>query len=167
MYFKPVWTLCLSMLCLQWGFEQHSESTLKDITPRLEDGGIQLDTVVFADSLQIPWQLATDGMDRIFFTQKKGVVSELDLHSKSLTNLLVLDSLPNEIQVGLLGIALHPNFDTDPFVFLSYTRYLDDEIVLSVSRYTYSDQTLASPVTILDSIPSFPISAGGRLMIIP
>ncbi len=167
MYFKPVWTLCLSILCLQWGCEQHSESTLKDTTPRLEDGGIQLDTVVFADSLQIPWQLATDGMDRIFFTQKKGVVSELDLHSKSLTNLLVLDSLANEIQVGLLGIALHPNFDTDPFVFLSYTRYLGDEIVLSVSRYTYSDQTLASPVTILDSIPSFPISAGGRLMITP
>ena len=64
---------------------------------------------------------------------------------------------------GLLGITLHPNFSTNGFVYLYYTKSGSGGDVASndslldnrVERYTWNGNTLVSP-TLITSLPADP-----------
>ena len=69
----------------------------------------------------------------------------------------VLDvSVDSASERGLLGIALHPNFPTTPFVYLYYTQSniagdtTGSALANRVYRYTWNGSALISPVLILD-----------------
>ena len=75
---------------------------------------------VYSDHLDTPWELmfAPDG--RLFFTQRPGVVSFIENGETKVW--LQLDSVVAEIgESGLLGIALHPNFSENKYVYIGYT----------------------------------------------
>jgi len=71
----------------------------------------------------------------------------------------VLDvDVSNNSERGLLGIAVHPNFATNFFVFLYYTESGSDgggPLGNRVYRYTWNGAALASPLLILD-LPAMP-----------
>ena len=75
----------------------------------------------------------------------------------------VLDvAVDNASERGMLGIAVHPNFPTSPFVYLYYTESSTSgdssgsPAANRVYRYTWDGATLASPLLILD----LPVSPG-------
>ena len=45
-------------------------------------------------------------------------------------------------EVGLLGMAFHPNFPSDPRIFLSYTTNISGQIISRVSAFTSTDNGL-------------------------
>ncbi|MDH3649398.1 MAG: PQQ-dependent sugar dehydrogenase, partial [Saprospiraceae bacterium] len=116
-------------------------------------------------NLEIPWQMCYLGDERLIFSEKKGTINELNLVTESVKELYRFDSVANEVQVGLLGLAAHPDFPETPHIFATHTYYANDEIVMRVVRLNYNNERLHSPTIIIDKIPSFPISAGGRLCI--
>ena len=75
-------------------------------------------------------------------------------------------------QDGLMGLALHPEFNTGkPYVYISYTYASTSSTVRKtrIARYTYnsSTQLLESPVTILEDIPGSNDHNSSRLAIGP
>jgi aldose sugar dehydrogenase len=69
----------------------------------------------------------------------------------------VLDvAVDNASERGLLGIAIHPNFPTSPFVYLYYTESstggdsTGSPLANRVYRYTWNGSTLVGPQLILD-----------------
>jgi aldose sugar dehydrogenase len=69
----------------------------------------------------------------------------------------VLDvAVDNASERGLLGIALHPNFPTPPFIYLYYTQSSTagdssgSPLANRVYRYTWNGSALVSPSLILD-----------------
>ena len=75
----------------------------------------------------------------------------------------VLDvAVDNASERGMLGIAVHPNFPTSPFVYLYYTESSTSgdssgsPAANRVYRYTWDGAMLASPLLILD----LPVSPG-------
>ena len=121
-------------------------------------------TIELAKDLQVPWQLAWLPPDRILFTEMTGSIKSLNIKSKEVKNVYQIPGLAREIQAGVLGLVLHPAFNTNSQVFVSYNYYLNEEIKLRVDLLTFEDDTLHFAKTIVDSIPSFAISIGGRLM---
>lgn len=70
---------------------------------------------------------------------------------------LVLDvAVDNNSERGVLGIALHPNFPTTPFVYLYFTQSATSSdtsgspLANRIFRYTWDGSVLLSPVLILD-----------------
>jgi glucose/arabinose dehydrogenase len=75
---------------------------------------------VYADHLDTPWELAFSPDGRLFFTQRPGVVSVIENGDTKVW--LNLDSTVAEIgESGLLGIALHPDFSQNGYVYIGYT----------------------------------------------
>ncbi|MBC7887489.1 MAG: fibronectin type III domain-containing protein [Ferruginibacter sp.] len=75
-------------------------------------------------------------------------------------------------QDGLMGLALHPQFNTGkPYVYISYTYQSTSTTVRKtrIERYTYNStaQTLGSPVTILEDIPGSNDHNSSRLAVGP
>ena len=64
---------------------------------------------------------------------------------------------------GLLGMALHPDFASNGWVYLYLTSTQGLEIVNRVERYVYKDHTLSERVLILEGIRGAPIHDGGRI----
>ncbi len=78
---------------------------------------------------------AGDGSQRIFVANKNGTITILDNNYNTLGTLLNLTGLLNlNSEMGLLGLAFHPNFSTNGYFFVNYnpinTRHT------RVSRFT-------------------------------
>lgn len=121
---------------------------------------------VVKDNLFIPWEIIYGPDDHIWFTQKNGYVCRLEPVSG------VVDTVYYEAQTvvqnegGMLGMALHPDFANDPYVYIAY-EYLDaGDYKERVVRYTYTGGTLQMPQVLIDGIEGASIHNGCRLAIV-
>src|SRR5690606_30219435 len=65
---------------------------------------------------------------------------------------------------GLMGIAVHPQFIHNGFVYLYYTYGVRGQEVLNrLSRFSLSDDRLQDERVLLDGIPGASIHNGGRI----
>jgi aldose sugar dehydrogenase len=126
----------------------------------------QMTTRIVRDSLFIPWELVYGPDDNIWYTQKNGYICRLNPVTK------VIDTLYHETNTviqgegGMLGMALHPNFPTDPYVYVAYNYTQSSTYRERVVRYAYSSGALQSPQVLLDNIAASNIHNGCRLIII-
>jgi glucose/arabinose dehydrogenase len=70
----------------------------------------------------------------------------------------------SEWRGGLLGMALHPSFSANPFVYVSY-NYNNNGYKEKVVRFTYNGSTLTAPLVLIDNIAAASIHNGSRLLI--
>lgn len=133
---------------------QKNESTLD--APRVS---------VLAENLDVPWSMVFLPTGEVLFTERVGHVKLVDAQ-RNLSTVSVGDI--SEVRVvgegGLLGVALHPDFAGNKFVYFYYTYSGDDRRTLNrVDRFTLVDNALSNRKTILDAIPGAPNHNGGRI----
>lgn len=114
---------------------------------------------VLATNLQKPWSLAsTNG--KIFFTEKVGKIRVID--NGTLANESVADlNVANITDAGLLGITLHPDFESNHYIYVYYTYQEGTNLWNKVLRITESNDRMVSANTILDKIPGAEFDNGG------
>ncbi len=116
---------------------------------------------VIATGLEKPWAIDFAD-DRIFITEKTGkirVVKSGILLEDPLASLRTV----NVFGGGLLGIAVHPNFNDNHFLYVYYTYEEDGKLWNKILRITESENKLQDAITILDKIPGSKFSNGGVL----
>ena len=97
---------------------------LDDVTVDISDndlGGFMMDT--FASSLDRPTAIdwSPDG-DKVFVAQQNGIVRLVENGTLSDSNFIdISDEVNDTRDRGLLGIAVHPDFPSQPYVYLAYT----------------------------------------------
>ncbi|MEK9151079.1 MAG: PQQ-dependent sugar dehydrogenase [Patescibacteria group bacterium] len=118
-----------------------------------------------AQGLRIPWALDFLPDKRILFTERPGSVRLIDVRGKLVAEpALTLGDVAAVGEGGLLGIALHPRFSENNFVYLYYTaRRGGAEIANRVVRYRLENSRLVAPSVILDDIPAAANHDGGRI----
>ncbi len=121
---------------------------------------------VVKEGLFIPWEIIYAPDSHIWFTQKDGYVCTLDPVSGH------LDTIYHEPQVairgegGMLGMALHPTFDNEPYVYIAYNYETSGTYQLKVVRYLFSANTLTDSRVILDNVDASSIHNGCRLLVV-
>ncbi|HJU14222.1 MAG TPA: PQQ-dependent sugar dehydrogenase [Candidatus Nitrosotalea sp.] len=114
---------------------------------------------VLATNLQKPWAMSFAD-NKIFFTEKVGRVRVIDngtLVNQSVADLHVADIT----DAGLLGIAAHPDFEKNHFVYVYYTYKEGDNLWNKVLRMTVYHDKITDATTILDKIPGAEFDDGG------
>ncbi len=113
---------------------------------------------VIAQNLKIPWSLVFLPNGQELFTTRGGEVRNF----KGLVA-TVLD-VKTVGEGGLLGITVHPNFNSNHFIYLYYTYSENGGNVLNkVVRYKFENNQLTDPKIILDKIPGSSNHDGGRI----
>lgn len=125
----------------------------------------QFTTRVVADSLFIPWELIYGPDGHIWFTQKNGYICRMQPTSGHIDTLYHETNTFIKSEGGMLGMALHPNFSTAPYVYVAY-NYNQGTYKERVVRYTYNGSTLGSPLVLLDDIPAANFHNGCRMIIV-
>lgn len=144
--------------------------------------------------LNSAWEVLYGPNDSLWVTENRAyIISRISIANGAKTNLVDLRATdgtinftaaaPNQPQGGLMGLAIHPNlYSSDPAVRAAkpwvYAAYVYNKgscpgtntsciYTTKIVRFTYSGNTLNSPVTIINSIPGSSDHNSGRLVISP
>src|SRR5688572_28034547 len=115
-------------------------------------GNIQ--TRVLNNTLNFPWEILWGPDNFIWFTEREGSVKRMNPQTGSVTLVATIADVASTTDFnGLLGMVLHPQFSTNPYVYVVY-NYFDTEgdYMEKIVRFTYNGTTLVSPMTIVDGI---------------
>ncbi|MFO0704317.1 MAG: PQQ-dependent sugar dehydrogenase [Patescibacteria group bacterium] len=124
------------------------------------------DETIIAQHLMVPWSIAILPNNNIIFTERSGNVRLIDLATESriITLVATLKNVRSSGEGGLLGLALHPNFNANNYIYLYYTYEESPEFNKNrVVRYTYKDKQLSDEKIIVDDIPGSSNHNGGRI----
>ena len=121
--------------------------------------GSSRDIKVIAERLETPWSIAVLPDDTLLVTEREGRVQRITDNGERYE----ISGVTETSEGGLLGIAVHPNFAKNNFIYL-YSTYTEDGDVLNrIQRYVYRDGSLLLSRTILTNIPGAATHDGGAL----
>lgn len=112
-----------------------------------------------ADDLEIPWEIAFLPDGDILVTERPGRLLKIGKDQQTIE----VEGVYHKGEGGLLGLALHPDFEENKFLYLYLTSLVDDKIINRVERYQYIDNKLSDRKVIIDEIPGARYHDGGRI----
>ncbi|MEL7546823.1 MAG: PQQ-dependent sugar dehydrogenase [Pseudomonadota bacterium] len=116
---------------------------------------------IVLDDLKSPWGMAFISANEILITEKEGGLLRADLQSGDRVPVAglpkdLVDTIRAELPFdngGLFDVALDPDFETDPWVYLSYSAQSADGLTTKVIRARLVDDALESFETLLVAEP--------------
>lgn len=115
---------------------------------------------IVARNLLIPWAMAFAPDGRMFFTERVGRVRVLQ-NGRVRTFLRLPVVVRGE--GGLMGLALHPDFAAEPYVYVMYTALRDGVAANRISRFRETDGSPGPEEVLFDGIPAAQYHDGGAL----
>jgi glucose/arabinose dehydrogenase len=132
-------------------------------------GSTTLDVRNVITGIDIPWEIIWGPDEHIWFTERVGRISRLNPETGVRTVVLNLtSSVYQSSESGMLGMALHPDFENTPHVFVAYTYSAGiNNIRERFVRYEYNGTALINPLTLVENIAGTSTHNGSRMLILP
>ncbi len=125
--------------------------------------GTRFGVQTLATGLQIPWSLAFTPDGRLLVTERPGRVRVIQNGALLAEPALTLTDVITTGESGILGLAVHPQFAANRFVYLTYTASAPGGPVARLMRFREADNRLAEGVVLLDDVPAANIHNGSRV----
>lgn len=136
-------------------FFEPTESTVKEGV-----GGNTNEPVdVVAQDLNIPWEIAFLPGGDMLVTERPGTLKRIGRDKRTYT----IQGVEHTSEGGLLGLALHPDFGTNRFLYLYMTTRSGTGLTNRVERYRFENNRLSNKKMIISNIPGASIHDGGRI----
>ena len=119
-----------------------------------------------ATGLDTPWDLAWGPDGYIWVSERNGTLSRVDTESGAVTEAGRIDAFELS-ESGLMGIAFHPEFHQQPYVYAVYSYRTGDGIENRLVRMSYDGTALGQPEILLNGIPGAPNHDGSRIAVGP
>jgi len=120
----------------------------------------RVETVI--GGLEVPWAIVWAPDGRMFFTERSGRVRLYENGKLRSAPLLTVEDVEPSGESGLMGMALHPQFATNRFLYLAYA-YKGEGQRVRVVRFQETPTGVADRKVIVDNIPAASNHAGCRL----
>ncbi len=149
---KRMWKGIFWLVCvLGWGFEE---------VYLPEPPGIKVE--VWVSNLTIPWSLVFLSKDVALVSERGGrvlLIEKGNIQKESYLELPVF----HQGEAGLMGLAVHPDFPAQPYVYAVYTSQGEKGPVNRVVRILHQGKKGVIDRVILDGIPAERFHEGGRV----
>lgn len=120
----------------------------------------RVETVV--SGLEVPWSIAFAPDGRMFFTERPGRVRVFENNRLRPEPLATIEDVETRSESGLMGLALHPRFNENRWLYLAYA-YAQDGVQVRIVRFRETGTALADRQVIIEGIPAAQYHAGTRL----
>lgn len=160
--YKLIYLLLISVILL-------SGCDTEELVVKEQYDGIPYQIDIFADGLNVPWEMdiASDG--RIFFTERPGLVRVIDQDGNLWKEPIFKLESPfvNKGEGGLLGLVLDPDFEQNRYMYVYHTYEEDDVVKNRVLRLVEKNNIATVEKILIDDIPGARNHNGGRIQIGP
>lgn len=142
------------------------QSTAQAQPSTIQVGATTVSVRTVASGLDTPWEMLWGPDNHLWLTERLGRISRVNPETGQRTLLLTVPDVTENGESGLLGMVLHPDFATSPYVYVVY-NYTDGDLREKLVRYTYNGTTLIEPQMLLGNLPAMSTHSGSRLLIQP
>jgi glucose/arabinose dehydrogenase len=115
-----------------------------------------------AGGLEVPWSIVWAPDGRLIFTESPGRVRVIEHGALRPQPLYVVPDVEGSGESGLMSVALHPQFSTNRFIYLSYA-YTKAGVLVQVVRLRETPEGLVDPTVIIQNVPAAEYHAGCRV----
>lgn len=112
-----------------------------------------------ASSLEIPWEIVLLPNGDMLATERDGQLVRIGKDKR----VIPIQGVEHSGEGGLLGLALHPNFQKNNFIYLYLTTRVDTGLSNRIERYVFQDDQLRGRTVIFQNIPGAAYHDGGRI----
>ena len=127
--------------------------------------GLRIETVV--TGLDTPWDLAWGPDGQIWVSERGGRISRVNPATGQRVSAGQIPDVTESGESGLMGIAFHPDFASQPYVYAAHSYTSGGGLRNRLVRVRWDGQTLGAPEVLLANIPGSGIHDGSRLAIGP
>ncbi|MEX2007052.1 MAG: PQQ-dependent sugar dehydrogenase [Candidatus Saccharimonadales bacterium] len=120
---------------------------------------LKITTEVVAKKLAVPWEIAFLPAGDMLITERRGTLKRIGTG----TQIYNVSGVEHIGEGGLLGLALHPNFEDNRLLYLYLTTRSGDDLINRAERYRLTDDQLTEKTVIISDIPGAANHDGGRL----
>jgi glucose/arabinose dehydrogenase len=113
--------------------------------------------------LQVPWDIVWLPDGRMIFTERLGRVRVVEGGTLRPQPLFTVPDVEPTGESGLMSIALHPQFATNHWLYLSYAYKGKEGQRVRVTRYRENGNDLVDQKVIIEDIPAAQFHAGCRI----
>ena len=131
------------------------------LPPPADTPKMRVETV--AANLEIVWSIVFAPDGRMFFTERPGRVRVFENGKLLTAPLFIVPDVELSGESGLMGMALHPKFAENHFLYLAYAYQAGGNQSVKVVRYRETGETLTDAKTMIELIPAARYHAGTRL----
>jgi glucose/arabinose dehydrogenase len=117
------------------------------------------DISIIAQNLEIPWEIIILPNGDILTTERPGRLIKISPKTQVISE---IQGVRHVGEGGLLGMALHPDFENNNYIYLYYTTQ-ENNLTNKVSRFVLSENSLSQETVIIDNIPASQNHDGGRI----
>jgi len=110
-------------------------------------------------NLQTPWEIRFLPDGRLLITERPGTLVLIDADSEPIP----IADVREQGESGLLGLALHPEFDQNRLLYIYLTYQGAGSLLNRVERYQFDGRVLSDRLVIIDQIPGAANHDGGRI----
>lgn len=130
--------------------------------------GLQADSLgagaprVVASGLQVPWEIRFLPDGDLLLTERPGGLLRLSPGGDTVRT----DRVPGVVSVsesGLMGMALHPSYDENGWLYLCFTTGSNDDLSNRVERFEYGSDGLTTGTPVVTGMRGGPFHDGCRL----
>lgn len=117
------------------------------------------DVEVIAENLNIPWEIAFLPNGEYLITERSGNLLKIGKDRL----IIKVVGVSHNGEGGLMGLALHPNFSENAYIYFYLTSQEGENIVNRVERYKFDGNSLFEGEVIIDGILGASYHDGGRI----
>lgn len=151
--------LAIFALFFLWQYSQFlfqpTESSVPNASTNLNESEVRTVT----SNIATPWAIAFLPDGDLLVTERSGQVQRIGDNGATYT----IEGVRETSEGGLLGIALHPEFSDNKYIYLYSTTNETGTLTNRVERYQLQDETLRDRTIILADIPASSNHDGGAL----
>jgi glucose/arabinose dehydrogenase len=114
---------------------------------------------VVATGLRIPWEIAFLPDGDLLVTERPGTLVRIGAEGKT----YAVEGVRHVGEGGLLGLALHPDFAENRYIYLYLTSSSGGGVENRIERYVLDHDALSDRTVILEGIPGAMYHDGGRI----
>ncbi|HSH55553.1 MAG TPA: PQQ-dependent sugar dehydrogenase [Candidatus Limnocylindrales bacterium] len=114
---------------------------------------------IVASRLEVPWDIAVMPDGDLLVTERPGQLRRIGKNGATYT----IRGVEQTSEGGLLGLALHPHFTENKWLYVYLTTRSNGQVRNQVDRYVYSKDGLSARTSIIADIPGATTHDGGAL----
>lgn len=135
----------------------------KDATiPRME-GDVPFTTLEVARGLEVPWGIVFTSPSRMLVSERAGRIRVIENGKLLEKPLHMFSEVSTGGEEGLMSLAIHPQYQSNKFVYASYAYQSQGGMWVKIVRFTDEGTSISGMTTILDRIPGAQYHAGSEL----
>jgi len=117
----------------------------------------------WVENLDIPWELIFLSSYKALVTERAGQIRLIEDGILQEKPYKIIDEVAHIGEGGLMGMATHPNYSEQKYLYIMHTYQEDNNIFNRVTRYYDTDTTIEFDKVIVDRIPGSRVHNGGRI----